>query len=59
MAPEVVSNMDYDESCDIWSCGVIMYLLLSGCPPFCDRTKDGTIRAIKSGVINFSSKHIP
>jgi len=32
-APEII-NDKYDEKCDIWACGVIMYLLLSGRPPF-------------------------
>ena len=58
MAPEIIDNKEYNESCDLWSCGVIMYLLLSGKPPFCGCTREETIESIKKGVVNLSSKSV-
>lgn len=37
IAPEVLQDDSYTESCDWWSVGVILYEMLVGCPPFCAR----------------------
>jgi len=33
MAPEIWKK-GYNEKCDVWACGIILYILLSGYPPF-------------------------
>jgi len=40
MAPEIVKKMKYDAKVDIWSLGVMVYIILSGKPPFSWKTKD-------------------
>jgi calcium-dependent protein kinase len=48
MAPEVIKN-SYNHMCDIWACGVIMYLLLTGTPPFYGYTDEETLEQINKG----------
>ena len=47
-APEVLSSAGYDEKCDVWSCGVILYVLLCGKLPFEGSTDDLIIEKIRA-----------
>ena len=52
-APEVIQEA-YNEKCDIWSCGVIMYIMLFGKPPFPGATEKEVYNAIKTQPLSFN-----
>ena len=47
VAPEVLKNAPYDQSVDMWSIGVIIYVLLCGYPPFADSNQSELFRRIR------------
>lgn len=56
IAPEVIKK-SYTEKCDLWSCGVIMYILLSGEPPFNDPRADNEaiMKKVEAGKYDLTS----
>lgn len=54
IAPEVLKK-SYDEKCDLWSCGVILYILLSGFPPFNGRNDEDIMMRVLDGTFSTSN----
>ena len=52
MAPEVITGK-YNEKCDVWACGVILYIMLSGKPPFYSQDEEELKNKIIAGKFNF------
>ncbi|CAH2325503.1 serine threonine- kinase 33 isoform X1 [Pelobates cultripes] len=54
MAPEIINAHDYSQQCDIWSVGVIMYMLLCGNAPFIANSEVELFEQIRKGELDFS-----
>ena len=57
IAPEVIEGTSIDDSCDMWSLGVILFILLSGQPPFPGENEKEIIAKVKIGKYEFRSKN--
>jgi len=54
VSPQVLAGK-YTEKCDIWSCGVILYILLCGYPPFYGERDQDILKMVKKGKFAFPS----
>lgn len=57
VAPEILAGRPYGATADMWSVGVILYMLLCGYPPFQHKNQAIMFRQIRAGVYKFHSPH--
>ncbi|CAH8870889.1 unnamed protein product [Trichobilharzia szidati] len=55
LSPEVLRKEPYGKAVDVWACGVILYILLVGYPPFWDEDQNRLYSQIKSGAYDYPS----
>lgn len=56
VAPEVLMGREYDEKVDVWSCGVILYIMLAGIPPFYGDSAAQIFEAVVRANLRFPSR---
>ena len=57
VAPEILEGTKYGTKSDMWSLGVIMYILLGGYPPFTEKTQRDLFRKIRRGDYEFNADY--
>jgi serine/threonine protein kinase len=58
VAPEVLDNQSYDDKADVFSAGVVLFIMLTGKPPFEGETPNEVLRKNIEGRIDFSSREL-
>uniref|UniRef100_A0A7S3L7C7 non-specific serine/threonine protein kinase n=1 Tax=Amphora coffeiformis TaxID=265554 RepID=A0A7S3L7C7_9STRA len=57
VAPEILEGVPYDTQSDMWSLGVIVYILLGGYPPFIEQNQRELFRKIRKGQFEFHEEY--
>ncbi len=54
ISPEMISGYDYNESCDVWSLGIVIFKLLTGKHPFNGSSKDSIFNRIENKIVRWN-----
>lgn len=57
MSPEIFTGK-YDQRCDIWSLGIILFMLVTGEPPVEGSTNEEVLKNIRAGQLNLYSTYL-
>ena len=57
LSPEIVQGIPYGTKTDMWSIGVIVYIILAGYPPFHSDSLSELFRLVRTGSYEFHKKH--
>ena len=57
IAPEILNKKDYNFKCDIWSCGIVLYCMLAGRPPYNGQSDAEIMCKIKLGIDKVKKKY--
>ena len=55
VAPEIINLQPYGKECDYWSIGVVLYIMLSGSPPFFEDDKEDLFEKIRTCNYDFDT----
>lgn len=58
VCPEAIRHKTYDHRCDIWALGVILYIMITGVPPFSGKDDREILRAVRRGAYNLSGNDL-
>lgn len=58
LAPETLTAKHYTSKCDLWSCGIVMYIMLTGRPPYAGYESQLIVKQVKDSPFQLKARHL-